>query len=125
MNSLRKIRDVYRRCLQRLVRLVPYLFLVFMGLAVLEDTNDYSLAIGVVPVWIWMRLRDKRIAQLERVVAVNGDFWNKADDNDRIGLVRTMREMCSAALPNAKAQRPERLAQSVLRTECDKRGGLL
>ncbi len=51
--------------LNRLVGQVPYWFLVFLGIAVLGD-NDYSLAIGVVPVWIWMRIRDKRIAQLER-----------------------------------------------------------
>ena len=41
-------------------RVLEYVYLVFLGLAILGATKDYSLAVGVLPVaWVfWEKNRD-------------------------------------------------------------------
>lgn len=94
-----------RRWLWRLVRLdrvFEYGWTVFFGLAVLGAAGRYSLAVGVLLPCFWLYQRNRRIDELERVLKINADFWEKAESPNGKGLVQTMRDLNSAALPNIK-----------------------
>lgn len=43
-------------------------------------------------------------AKLRRALQINADFWASAKSEADDGLIDTMRELCSAALANGKAQ---------------------
>ena len=110
MKSLRKITDAIWLVCNALFGSVyfEHAFMVFMGIALLGASGKWSVALGVALPIYWMHEKNKRIAQLERVVKLNGDFWESADSKEGMSLVKTMRELCSAALPNNEDdQRPQ------------------
>lgn len=81
-----------------------YAFMAVMGIALLGASGKYMVALGVLLACHWMHEKNKRIRQLERVIAVNSQFW-RAPNADKSGLVKSMRDMCDAALPNVKLSR--------------------
>jgi hypothetical protein len=91
------------RWLSRMVgqidRLCEYAFVAFLGVAILGATDSYSLAAGVLLPMYWMRERSRRIAELERVLKIDADFWEKAKSEDS-DLINTMRRLHVATLPN-------------------------
>jgi hypothetical protein len=53
--------------LHRLVRLLPYFYLVCLAITMLGASGKYSLAAGIVLPWIWLRQRDKMRVALEEI----------------------------------------------------------
>lgn len=81
-----------------------YACMAFMGVAILGATGKYTIALGVLIPGLWMHEKNKRIRQLERVVKINSDFWEKADSSDDgEELIQSMRELCKAVLPNNRS----------------------
>ena len=54
----------------------------------------------------WVYFNSKRMRQLERVIAVNRDFWESASasikQKDGAELIETMRDLCETALIDRK-----------------------
>lgn len=94
--------------MHRLVGLAPYFFLVFLGIAVLGDTNDYSLALGVVPIWIWLREREKAA---ERRLALLREASSALDSDLLAAWCSDLEERINAevsGMPNAKVSQTNR-----------------
>ena len=81
---------------------LQYAIVLFASIAVIGVTKEYSLAIAVACPIYWMHLKNKRIRELEKVVALNLEFWNKAEAAEGLGtgLIDTMHHVCSSALPD-------------------------
>lgn len=56
-----------------MVRLFPYFYLVCIGISMLGVSGKYSMALGVVLPWMWVRERNKMQDALEKIAALPTD----------------------------------------------------